>query len=772
MELGGQKNATRYRRRAEVDARYLLMLRAMGYLLYGALMACGRVMDVGAPFGIAVVACAGAGANGVCALLGACTGYIMSGGIEWGVRYLAAAVLMYTLSYLFRELDIYKRSFFMPACAALVMMLTGFLSTYSAIRDNSVPVIAALFLDVALSFGGTYFFTAALSGDKGRTESEELRYDVAVLITAACTVMAFSRLEVFGTVSVGRFFALIIVMCSAMKGGMLTGAAVGTVMGLTMDISRAGAPFYAMAYSFSGFLSGIFGRHGRIVFLLSYILSNALAVISAWSTELYMSALFECFCASVVFMLLPGTWIERAAMLTVSGRGGGETGLRHFVAGRVRELSEAYSALYSTVQENVAEVCNDADIARIFDRAADEVCVSCRHKNRCWNENYTDTLSALNDASPAMREKGMMEESDLPQYFRDSCVSLHGFVTAVNSELRSMTYRTEMRRHLSENRSIAWGQYLDMAEILSSVADELGSSGGAEPLAEQRLIRYLRELDIEAETAVYRDASGRMRVIIEGGRLETLTTEPEYLEKLSEVVGVRLCRPEEESADSRLTLLEAEPMAVSVGIAAMKKQGESVSGDRGTYFKTDSGVLCIILSDGMGTGAGAAEDSGRVVSILEKFLRSGVDPAVAMKLLNSVMLLRSADKWGYATVDLVCIDLFSGNTCFYKYGAAPSYVKNGKSIKRIKGESLAVGLSTGEGLSPDIVRMRLRPGSTAIIASDGVIADKEDKWIKDILSDGAESMKTLAMNTVKAAEELYGAADDMTVVAICVEERA
>ena len=110
-----------------------------------------------------------------------------------------------------------------------------------------------------------------------------------------------------------------------------------------------------------------------------------------------------------------------------------------------------------------------------------------------------------------------------------------------------------------------------------------------------------------------------------------------------------------------MTLLEAEPLAVSVGIAALKKRGEKVSGDRGSYFKTDSGVLCVILSDGMGTGSEAAKESAEIVGILEKFLRSGADPAVAMKLLNSVMLLRGGDdSWGYATVDLMCVDLFSG----------------------------------------------------------------------------------------------------------------
>ena len=219
-------------------------------------------------------------------------------------------------------------------------------------------------------------------------------------------------------------------------------------------------------------------------------------------------------------------------------------------------------------------------------------------------------------------------------------------------------------------------------------------------------------------------------------------------------------------------LLEAEPLAVSVGIAAMKKKGEKVSGDKGTYFKTDAGVLCVILADGTGCGDEAAQDSAQVVAILEKFLRSGVDPAVAMKILNSVLLLRSGDSWGYATVDLMCVDLFTGETCFYKYGAAPSYVKSGKSIRRIKCETLAAGISMGAGIAPDTVRMRLRPGSTAVIATDGVIVDAEDEWLKQLLNKGFDDMKALARATLKEAESRYGVNDDMTVVTVRVEERA
>lgn len=776
MVIGGQSRLAALKASAggrKIDPRFYMAARCAVYMGLGMMMSCARVLGNGAPFGIAMVGCAGPGLSGAFTLAGASLGYILSGGVDWGIRYIAAAVLVYTIAFVFQELSVYKSDFFMPSSAGAVMALTGFLSSFSA-QQGAVPLYAEIFLETALAFGGTYFFREALTNALRTTETAELKHSVAVMIMAACALMSFSKAVLFGTVSAGHVAAMVMVMTSAMKGGMLTGAAVGTVLGLAMDLTYSGAPFYTMSYAFSGLLSGVFGKHGRVLFVLSFILSCALSVVCAWDARLYMSVLFEMLCACAVFMLLPTPWLTHIGlMLQYVERGTGESGLRRFVAGRVKNLSEAYAALFETVRKNVEEPYNDENIARVFDRAADEVCVRCKHKNRCWNTEYMDTLSAMNDATQAMTEHGTLTVNDLPGYFRERCEGLPAFVAAVNGQLRAMSYRRQLRVHLKESRSVAWEQYNDIAEVLRRVAEELGSINGSDPLAERRLVRYLKSMDIDAEAAVYRDGSGRVRAIIESGRLSPLTKHEDYLEKLSSVVGVRLCLPGENAgAASRLTLLEAEPLAVSVGIAALKKRGEKVSGDKGTYFKTDSGVLCVILSDGMGTGDEAARDSAEVVGILEKFLRSGVDPAVAMKILNSVMLLKSQDSWGYATVDLMCVDLFTGDACFYKYGAAPSYVCSPKGVRRIKGETLAAGLGGGVGAAPDIVRMRLRPGCTAVIASDGVIVDADDEWIKALLSRGFDDMKALARSTLKEAEKLYGANDDMTVVTVRVEERA
>ena len=131
-----------------------------------------------------------------------------------------------------------------------------------------------------------------------------------------------------------------------------------------------------------------------------------------------------------------------------------------------------------------------------------------------------------------------------------------------------------------------------------------------------------------------------------------------------------------------------------------------------------------------------------------------------------------SEEWGYSTIDLMCVDLFSGEACFYKYGAAPSFVKNGKVIRRVRGESLAAGLCAGDGSAPDIVRMKLKPGNVAIIASDGVVVDSKDTWLRELLlKDEGKDTKTLAKDALRSAVKQFGCEDDMTVLALRVDER-
>ena len=773
MEMGGSgrfaalKTALGQQR---MDRRMILVLQGTLFLLLGLTLSSARVLDDGAPLGIAVTAAAGPGLPGAAALIGASLGYL-SGGLGWGIRYMAASVLAYTVGFVFQETRFCRHRLFMPLVSGAVTAATAVMGTYGLTKAG-VPLYARFALESCLAFGGCYFFREAFTLRRTATESDERRRGAAVTVLIAAVLMAVSRVTLIRGASLGRAAALLLVMCCAFKGGVLTGAAAGTVLGFAMDLCSVGAAYYTPLYALSGLLGGCLGRRGRFLFTLGFVLSQGIGLLGLWNRSLIVGSLYEAMGASLVFLLLPSGALSRTGLLLQGmEKGEGEFGLRRYMSQRLSELGKVYGDIYENVRRNLTGQENDENIARVFDRAADAVCVSCREKNRCWNQQYQDTLSAMNDATAAMRRNGSLSQEDLPAHFRDGCLSPGAFTAAVNTELRAMAYRRQLRSAASDSRSAAWEQYREMSGLLDRLSREL-RAGGSEPEIEQRLQRHLRSLDIEAQTAVFR-AGGRLRVVIEGASLAPLLSSENYLTELSSVVGVRLCRPEELSGtQGRLTLLEAEPLAVSVGIAAMKKAGESVSGDKGCYFKTDEGVLCVILSDGMGCGSEAAQDSTQAVKILERFLRSGTDPAAAMQILHSVMLLRAGEEWGYATVDLMCVDLFSGETCFYKYGAAPSYVKSGGKIRQIRSETLAPGLSQGAGIAPDLVRMKLRPGATALIASDGVIGAPDESWVRELLQREQNNMKKLATDALHEAQERYGASDDMTVIAVRLEKRA
>ena len=739
-----------------------------GYFLFGLTMGAGELFSGRGPFGAAAVAAAGVGTEGIFCLAGAVLGYLVSGGLFSGIRYIATVFMVFTVGFVTRGIKLASGRWFMPAIAALMTGAAGIV--YADVYVGGVPGLLRLFMEVVLAGGCAYLFGFALDPEPGAGDAAQTRRGISVAILCACVLMALAGIELWGVLSVGRFLAAVIVMAAGFCGGPLTGCTAGAVLGVAMDMVGGARLFYCAAYALAGLLAGAVYRYGRLTFSLAFCAGGALVVLAAWSDGAHIEALYEGFAASVVFMLLPQAVLTPVGSLLRVGRGQGETAFRLYQADRLDSLAKGFMGLYEAASQSGREP-GPEDMTSVFDRAADVVCRTCAGKEQCWQKDQAETVAALASISEGMSRRGTVSVGDLPVSFRQKCVAPGGFASAVNGELRGRMYRRQYEARLEEGRAAAYGQFLDMAEVMADAARQLSGVAGPDTRAERRMIRYLKSRELEGVCSAFRDGRGRLHATVEGADIEVLAQEPEYLEKLSAALGIRLCRVGLQEK-GRIVLRQAEPLAVSVGIACMKKEGEDVSGDRGTYFKTDGGTLCVILSDGMGTGRAAAGESACAVSILEQLLRAGMEPMTAMRLLNSAAMLRNGEDWGYATVDLCCVDLFTGETCFYKYGAAPSYVRTGRTIRRVKCSSLAAGMLAGDDGSPDIVRMKLHPGSVALIASDGVLAEKDDGWLRRILS-GADGLETkeIARQTLRAASARFGSMDDMTALALRVEVR-
>ena len=94
------------------------------------------------------------------------------------------------------------------------------------------------------------------------------------------------------------------------------------------------------------------------------------------------------------------------------------------------------------------------------------------------------------------------------------------------------------------------------------------------------------------------------------------------------------------------------------------------------------------------------------------------------------------------------------------------------SLFELVSVALPLALILAETCAADIAPAAWRPGALAGIASDGGVTREDDTWLRRILlDDDGTDMRALARSVVHEAGERYGYKDDMTVLAIRLEER-
>lgn len=194
-----------------------------------------------------------------------------------------------------------------------------------------------------------------------------------------------------------------------------------------------------------------------------------------------------------------------------------------------------------------------------------------------------------------------------------------------------------------------------------------------------------------------------------------------------------------------------------VGICSVGKDGSRVSGDRGACFRGTRGDYYVLLCDGMGTGAEASRTSAETVRLLERLLRVGLDPQDALQIYNGAELLRGAER--FTTIDLLHIDLYSGEAELYKWGAAPSYWRDAREAKKIGTAAPPPGVGVGGVNTPERYHLSLGRGEMLVLVSDGAGGAQTEAAIAAYSGESARELAALLISGLPAQ-------DDMTAVTV------
>ena len=202
---------------------------------------------------------------------------------------------------------------------------------------------------------------------------------------------------------------------------------------------------------------------------------------------------------------------------------------------------------------------------------------------------------------------------------------------------------------------------------------------------------------------------------------------------------------------------------------------QQISGDSFSFLHKEEGQFLASLSDGMGTGLNAYQESEKVVDLLEQFLEAGFTKETAVKMINSALVLRSDGKT-FSTIDISSIDLYSGVCEFLKIGAAASFIRRGNWVESITSTSLPAGIFQQTDFEKTC--RKLYDGDMVIMVTDGVLdvlpVEHQEKLMKDIiLEHPTNNPKELADYILDRVRQYKNGRflDDMTVLVMGIWKR-
>lgn len=620
----------------------------------------------------------------------------------------------------------------------------------------------------------------------------------ASLLIAIATI-SLSDVQIF-SFSLRNILCIFIVLVLGWRNGILVGGISGTTVGIVLGIIGDGNTALIAAYAISGMLAGLLNRFGKIGVIIGFILGNVLIAYSSNGGTSNIIMFQEILIASVGLLAMPkNTKINIDKIIP-------KTKLLP-EAGRVLEGNDEALIKLNSISKTISEIADNYKQDELYEKNEEafeeEVMKSLEglEDNLLYDDIYNDDGSILKDIFDNLIENGILTQNAIISIFAKNNTYLmssddkdtndieekeiRDIIKAINSAYRICKVNLVWQKKLDEANKNMSDQLKTVKTAIENITDEMTDSDNDEFKAQkEKIIKFLKEKNIEikdlkikkentgrfiinAYTEVCNDANGKVCPIkqISKGISSVLG---EKLTVQDQKCGIRLNR------DTCLyTYLSDDKYLIQTGVAKIKKDGETVSGDIVSNVRLGDGKYLFTISDGMGTGKTAEKNSKIAVSMLERLLSSGFEKDTSIKIINSAVLTANRED-SYATLDISILDLFAGNIQFIKSGACPTYVKRNRNVSLIKSNSLPTGIMNE--VNVDTYDKDLENGDIIVMCSDGIIDSSieyanRELWLKYLLEDIQTDIPERIANIIlkEAIDNCVGKPkDDMSVVVIKV----
>ena len=333
----------------------------------------------------------------------------------------------------------------------------------------------------------------------------------------------------------------------------------------------------------------------------------------------------------------------------------------------------------------------------------------------------------------------------------------------------------EWKNRFLESRDTVMVQFRELAVILEEFAHQMEQATDITTQKEEAVRRVFRLHHMVVENMLLLEYENKQReayltVRTTGGKC---LTSKDAAELFGQAVGSGswYAPPDTRALVTRqpavIRFSEAGDYRMMYGVARLSKDGEGVSGDNYTFSDSLPGQVVMNLSDGMGSGEGAAKESRKVVELTEQLLETGFSARAALKMVNTILMLTGVEQHP-ATLDLCCVDLHTGVLEAMKMGAVATFILSGGTVEVLEAGEVPAGVLSS--VEPVLLSRKLWDGDRIVMVTDGVLdacpgEDKELSLKEYIEGMTVKSPQDMAERILRFACQESGAVrDDMTVL--------
>lgn len=696
------------------------------------------------------------------------------------IKYSICLVIILIFSNKIKKLDSISKISLLGAIILLPMSL-GEVAYYS---NNNVYDYIVVFMEFVVTFISSYIFSFGIkfllnNKSKMYISPEEV---VSLSLLVAFSIIGMGDIGLFG-VSVRGVLATVLILTASILGGSTLGATSGVIVGLGFMISNVVSALYMGVYSFAGLVSGAFNKLNKYISIIGYLLSWIIIYSYTSGITSNLSQIIDIAIGCLIVSLIPKSFFSKMEKLVKTKVDSNEavyeyiTRSKNITSSKLMNIQRVYNELANTF-DKVRErdkIIDQRDVATIIDMIHNDECKYCSMQRICWESKFNYTYNLIYEMIEKI-EDGEISERDIPDKFRKECMKPEIIIKVANYYYKMYALDYDWNMKLCETRNVISKQIRDISKSIESISKSLDQDIMLNLDKEKEIFDELQRNNIIVDKVNYiQENNEDFKITIEMKNCrDGCLCDEKLLKIISDFVGESLdiqkigchCLGE----NCKVILTKAEKFKVVTEVATMSRDGHIFCGDNYTFMEIYEGKYMMAISDGMGKGKKAYDESSVTIDILENMMEAKIDKEIVINTINNMLLLKSSEEI-FSTLDLGIIDLKKGRLETVKMGACSTYIsRENKDVDLISSSSLPVGILSEVNI--DRHNVKIKDGDFIIMVSDGIVDagknnDFGENWLIYFLKKlTTANPKEIANQILDRALELQlgDVEDDMTVL--------